>query len=88
MGPVAVSESGGAKLSKDRGSISGGSWSGEGGALDLRHVGHHVVGRRTDHRDTLVPVLHLVVNMISQAQMFWQKNRWKVDEPQGHWKTG
>ena len=35
MGPVAVSEGGGAELSKDRGSVGGGSWSGEGGSLDL-----------------------------------------------------
>ena len=68
MGPVAVSEGCGAELSEDGGGVGGGGWSGEGGALDLRHVGHHVVGRRAHHRDTLVPVLHLVVDMKSHAQ--------------------
>ena len=60
MGPVAVGECGGAELSKDGGGVGGGGRGGEGGALDLRHVGHHVVGCRAHHRDTLVSVLHLM----------------------------
>ena len=60
MSPVAVGEGGGAELSEDGGSVGGGGRGGEGGALDLRHVGHDVVGGRTHHGDTLVSVLHLM----------------------------
>ena len=89
MGPVAVGEGCGAELSEDRGGVCGGSWGGEGGALDLGHVGHNVVGGRTHHCDTLVSVLHLLMLMKSSFQCALYSSEFMLKiGPQGRWRTG
>ena len=69
VSPVSVCEGGGPELSEDRCCVSGCCGGGEGGALDLRHVGHDVVGGGAHHGDALVSVLHLVKEINFKGKM-------------------